>query len=101
MFAAAVLGGLAGFGIADKLILGAADLFLSLPWLFLLLMVRAFLPLNVSPMIIGNDHILIARNAGMGERPRKSFGRRCENSTAPISCCKPAPPVVRGCSGNI
>lgn len=48
---AAVLGGLAGFGIADKLILGAADLFLSLPWLFLLLMVRAFLPLNVSPIL--------------------------------------------------
>jgi peptide/nickel transport system permease protein len=49
--AAAALGGLAGFGIADRLILGAADLFLSLPWLFLLLMVRAFLPLNVSPMV--------------------------------------------------
>ena len=49
--AAAALGGLAGFGIADKFILGAADLFLSLPWLFLLLMVRAFLPLNVSPIL--------------------------------------------------
>ncbi len=48
---AAVLGCLAGFGIADKLILGAMDLFLSLPWLFLLLMVRAFLPLNVSPIL--------------------------------------------------
>lgn len=50
-FAAAALGGLAGFGVADRLILGAADLFLSLPWLFLLLMVRAFLPLNVSPLL--------------------------------------------------
>jgi peptide/nickel transport system permease protein len=49
--AGAALGGMAGFGIADKLILGVADLFLSLPWLFLLLMVRAFLPLNVSPMV--------------------------------------------------
>jgi peptide/nickel transport system permease protein len=49
--AAAALGGAAGFGIADKFILGAADLFLSLPWLFLLLMVRAFLPLNVSPIL--------------------------------------------------
>ncbi len=47
--AAAFLGGIAGLGIADKAILGAADLFLSLPWLFLLLMVRACLPLNVSP----------------------------------------------------
>ncbi len=51
--AAALLGGVAGLagGIADKIVLAAADLFLSLPWLFLLLMVRAFLPLNVSPMI--------------------------------------------------
>jgi peptide/nickel transport system permease protein len=49
--AAAALGGLAGCGIADKLILASADLFLSLPWLFLLLMVRAFLPLNVSPIL--------------------------------------------------
>jgi peptide/nickel transport system permease protein len=49
--AAAVLGGAAGLGIADTLILGVADLFLSLPWLFLLLMVRAFLPLNVSPLL--------------------------------------------------
>jgi ABC-type dipeptide/oligopeptide/nickel transport system permease subunit len=48
---AAILGGISGLGIADKLILGAADLFLSLPWLFLLLMVRAFLPLNVSPLV--------------------------------------------------
>ena len=49
--AAAALGGLAGFagGALDQSILAAADLFLSLPWLFLLLMVRAFLPLNVSP----------------------------------------------------
>jgi ABC-type dipeptide/oligopeptide/nickel transport system permease subunit len=51
--AAAALGGIAGLagGIADKVILGAADLFLSLPWLFLLLMARAFLPLNVSPLL--------------------------------------------------
>jgi ABC-type dipeptide/oligopeptide/nickel transport system permease subunit len=50
-FSAAALGGVAGFarGFVDKSILAAADLFLSLPWLFLLLMVRAFLPLNVSP----------------------------------------------------
>jgi peptide/nickel transport system permease protein len=50
--AAAALGGLAGLagGWLDRAILAAADLFLSLPWLFLLLMVRAWLPLNVSPM---------------------------------------------------
>jgi peptide/nickel transport system permease protein len=50
--AAAALGGMAGFagGWLDRAILAAADLFLSLPWLFLLLMVRACLPLNVSPI---------------------------------------------------
>jgi peptide/nickel transport system permease protein len=50
---AAALGGVAGLagGIADEVILGVADLFLSLPWLFLLLMVRACLPLNVSPTV--------------------------------------------------
>lgn len=49
--AAGVLGGVAGLlgGFADRVICLAADLFLSLPWLFLLLMVRACLPLNVAP----------------------------------------------------
>ena len=49
--AAAIFGGLAGLtgGLLDRIILAAADLFLSLPWLFLLLIVRACLPLNVSP----------------------------------------------------
>jgi ABC-type dipeptide/oligopeptide/nickel transport system permease subunit len=49
--AAGALGGLAGLagGLVDWTIVAAADLFLSLPWLFLLLIVRACLPLNVSP----------------------------------------------------
>jgi ABC-type dipeptide/oligopeptide/nickel transport system permease subunit len=48
---AALLGGLAGFagGVADRIILIAADLFLSLPWFFLLITARACLPLNISP----------------------------------------------------
>jgi peptide/nickel transport system permease protein len=48
---AALLGGAAGLagGWLETIVLGAADLFLSLPWLFLLLTVRACLPLNVSP----------------------------------------------------
>ena len=47
--AAALLGGLAGLGggIVERAVLAAADLFLSLPWLFLLLIARACLPLNV------------------------------------------------------
>ncbi len=49
--AAAALGGIAGLagGWPERLIAAAADLFLSLPWLLLLLICRAVLPLNVSP----------------------------------------------------
>jgi peptide/nickel transport system permease protein len=48
---AALIGGIAGFegGRTEKVVMGATDLFLSLPWLFLLITVRAALPLNVSP----------------------------------------------------
>jgi peptide/nickel transport system permease protein len=47
---AALVGALAGYlgGRWERLAMVGADLFLSLPWLFLLLMVRAMLPLNVS-----------------------------------------------------
>lgn len=49
---AALIGGIAGFagGWTERFVLGVVDLFLSLPWLLLLLMVRACLPLNVSPV---------------------------------------------------
>jgi peptide/nickel transport system permease protein len=48
-----MIGGLAGFlgGWTERMVMSATDLFLSLPWLFLLLTVRAILPLNVSPVI--------------------------------------------------
>lgn len=50
---AALIGGVAGFcgGWIERGIMAGTDLFLSLPWLFLLLTVRALLPLNVAPMI--------------------------------------------------
>jgi peptide/nickel transport system permease protein len=50
---AALLGSLAGFlgGSVERAILSLTDLSLSLPWLFLLLTVRAMLPLDVSPMV--------------------------------------------------
>ncbi|MFY9676394.1 MAG: ABC transporter permease [Terriglobales bacterium] len=50
---AALVGGLAGYlgGVWLKLASGATDLFLSLPWFFLLITVRALLPLNVSPIV--------------------------------------------------
>jgi peptide/nickel transport system permease protein len=49
---AALVGGVAGYlgGWRERLIVRSIDLFLSLPWLFLLLTVRALLPLNVSPV---------------------------------------------------
>jgi ABC-type dipeptide/oligopeptide/nickel transport system permease subunit len=48
---AAVLGGSAGYlgGRWERTVTSGIDLFLSLPWLFLLLAVRAVLPLNTSP----------------------------------------------------
>ena len=50
---AAFVGGLAGWagGWTERTVLASVDLFLSLPWLFLLLTVRALLPLNVSPPV--------------------------------------------------
>lgn len=50
---AALLGGLAGFhgGVPARIVLASADLFLSLPWLFLLLAIRALLPLDVTPAV--------------------------------------------------
>ena len=49
---AGLLGGVAGYlgGWTERGLMAAADLVLSLPWLFLLLAVRALLPLNVEPM---------------------------------------------------
>jgi len=50
--AAFLAGGMAGYfgGWCDRCMVRALDLMLSLPWLFLLLAVRALLPLNVSPV---------------------------------------------------
>ncbi len=49
---AALVGGTAGFagGWVERATMAGTDLFLSLPWLFLLITVRALLPLNVSPV---------------------------------------------------
>jgi peptide/nickel transport system permease protein len=50
---AALVGGLAGYlgGMWSRAAMALTDLFLSLPWLFLLIAVRAMLPLNVAPLI--------------------------------------------------
>jgi ABC-type dipeptide/oligopeptide/nickel transport system permease subunit len=49
---AALIGGAAGYlgGHWERAVTAGVDLFLSLPWLFLLLAVRALLPLNTSPV---------------------------------------------------
>jgi peptide/nickel transport system permease protein len=49
---AAFIGGLAGYlgGAWSRGAMAVTDLFLSLPWLFLLIAVRAVMPLNVSPL---------------------------------------------------
>src|SRR5712671_6199672 len=50
---AAFIGGLAGYlgGIWTRMAMAVTDLFLSLPWLFLLITARALMPLNVSPLV--------------------------------------------------
>jgi peptide/nickel transport system permease protein len=51
LLAGAVFGIVAGYygRWTDEFLMGATELFLSLPWLYFLLGVRAFLPLHVSP----------------------------------------------------
>ncbi len=48
---AVVIGGIAGYagGWWDRIVRRVIDVFLSIPWLFLFLIVRALLPLNASP----------------------------------------------------
>ena len=47
-----LLGTLAGFhgGWVDRLLMRGGELFMALPWLYLLLAARAFLPLRISPV---------------------------------------------------
>ncbi len=50
---AALIGGLAGYlgGVWARMAMAVTDVFLSLPWLFLLITARALMPLNVSPLV--------------------------------------------------
>ena len=47
-----VLGAAAGFcgGLTDRLLMRGGELFMALPWLYLLLAIRAFLPIHVAPV---------------------------------------------------
>jgi len=50
---AGLIGGIAGYagGGLQRIVMAGTDLCLSLPWMFLLLTIRAMLPLNTSPAI--------------------------------------------------
>ena len=63
---AAVIGTVSGFygGWIDESLMGASELFLSLPWLYFLLGIRAFLPLHVSP--VGTFLLLIGVIGAIG-----------------------------------
>jgi len=52
LFFGVLIGGTAGFygGWRDGLLMRVAELFIALPWLYLLFALRAFLPLSVSPI---------------------------------------------------
>jgi peptide/nickel transport system permease protein len=52
LFFGVLIGGTAGFygGWRDGLLMRVAELFMALPWLYLLFALRAFLPLSISPM---------------------------------------------------
>jgi len=52
LFLGALIGIVAGYyaGWRDELLMRVAELFLALPWLYLLFALRAFLPLSVSPL---------------------------------------------------
>jgi peptide/nickel transport system permease protein len=52
LFAGSILGIVAGYygGLVDESLMGVTELFLSLPWLYFLLGVRAFLPLHLSTL---------------------------------------------------
>ena len=47
-----IIGGVSGFygGIVDDLVMAVAELSIALPWLYLLIAVRAFLPLQINPV---------------------------------------------------
>ncbi len=63
---AALIGTMSGFygGWIDESLMGVSELFLSLPWLYFLLGIRAFLPLHVSP--VGTFLLLIGVIGAIG-----------------------------------
>jgi peptide/nickel transport system permease protein len=75
---AALVGGLAGYlgGIWLRLARGFTDLFLSLPWLFLLITVRALLPLKRFSADLSSDYFSHSRIARLGRFGARAFDQR-------------------------
>lgn len=69
---AALIGGSAGFvsGWFERGVMAMIDLFLSLPWLFLLITVRALLPLNVAPFTSAAITFALLGSLGWGAAAR-------------------------------
>jgi ABC-type dipeptide/oligopeptide/nickel transport system permease subunit len=70
-------GGAPGFagGASERAARTLIDLMLSIPWLFLLLMVRALLPLNTSPMLSATITFLMLGLLGWGVPARVLLAR--------------------------
>ena len=66
LFAGLLIGAMAGYcgGWKDSVLMRLAELFLALPWLYLLFALRAFLPLTVSPL--GAFFLIIAVIGAVG-----------------------------------
>jgi peptide/nickel transport system permease protein len=73
---AGVLGALAGLagGWLDHLLMRLAELFLALPWLYLLLALRAFLPLDLSPSLSGILVVVLLGGLGWAAPARQVRG---------------------------
>ncbi len=67
-----LLGGLAGFlgGWLDRLLTVAAEAFLALPWMYLLLAARAFFPLRTDPQLVFSVLLLLLGIVGWARPAR-------------------------------
>jgi peptide/nickel transport system permease protein len=81
---AVFVGGIAGYvgGWLDRVVLRVIDIFLSIPWLFLFLIVRALLPLNISPLASVGITFLIMGLVGWASSARiiRAGARSLRNS---------------------
>ena len=106
---AALLGSVAGFlgGRFERTVLVATDLSLALPWLFLLLTVRALLPLDVPPMVSVTIAFLMMGLLGWQASVRVicAAARSVRDSDymllARSSGCKPARLLLRHIAPNL